>query len=43
MSVINVVNEDTYRVLSRYDENHVIINYYNEPLLVTLGNIWKLI
>lgn len=43
MSVINIVNEDVYTVIRQYDEQHVIINYYNEPLLVTLGNIWKLI
>ena len=43
MSVVNQVNGDIYTVIKMYDSTHVIINYYNEELLVEIGSVWKLI
>lgn len=39
--VYNIVNGDMYKIV-KSDKNTTIIDYYNQKLLVTIGEIWKL-
>ena len=39
--IYNTVNGDTYKVL-KVDKDTALIDYYNQKLLVTIGEIWKL-
>lgn len=43
MHVINVVTGDIFKIINKIDDIQYIINYYSSELLITLGDVWKLV
>lgn len=40
--IYNTVNGDSYKIL-KTDNETALIDYYNQKLLITIGDIWKLV